>query len=90
MSNKREDEHTINKIENRFNVAGNLSKLRNDMKKYIEEESKKIDSDNTKAKLLRNLEIANNMFDKKSDIIFTDEELRVRAEALYNKIEKYI
>lgn len=89
MSDEKE-ERIIHEIKNRFDVGGRLRKLNTGLKKYNDEVDRKKNLDDTKAKLLRNIDIANDMFDKKGDIIFGDADLRLRAEVLYNNIKKYI
>ena len=85
MEDKKDNEEYIKTFDEVMNIGNVLKKLNEEISNENKEKNKSIQ---LKKDLLENLNIADKMFDKHSNIIFNDEELKLKIKEIYEKLTK--
>ena len=87
MEDKKDNEEYIKTFDEVMNIGNSLKKLNEEISNENKEKEKN-KSIQLKKDLLENLNIADKMFDKHSNIIFNDEELKLKTKEIYDKLTK--
>ena len=87
MEDKKDKEEYIKSFDEIMNIGNELKRFNKEVLNDIKEKEKN-SYFQLKKDLLDNLNIANKMFDKYSDIIFNDKELKLKAKEIYEKLTR--